>query len=549
MKHITKSISLALALIMLLRVFTIPITASATTKGDYEYKILDDGTAEITGYNGNAIKLEIPDTLDGYTVTIISMYAFYDCKSLTSVIIPDSVTSIDYCAFDNCTGLTRITIPDSVTSIGSCAFHNCTNLTSITIPDSVTYIGDYAFYGTAWYANQPDGVIYAGKVAYDYKGNCPKTVILKKDTIGIAVSAFAYCKNLENITIPDSVMSIGEYAFDNCTNLISVTIPNSVTSISMYTFENCKGLKSVTISDGVKSIGFRAFISCTSLTNVTIPNSIINIDSAAFENCTKLANATIPNSVISIGYGAFEGCTSLASVTIGNGVTSIGEKAFYNCTSLAGLTIPDSVKSIDKFAFGYYYDYNNYEYKKAENFTITGYSGTEAERYANDNGFKFVSLGKTPTIKPTNTTVTLKNAPKALYVKCTAQINATVKNAKGTTTYKSSNTKIAKVSASGKITALKKGTATITVTNNGVSKSFKITVKNPKLNKTKKTLKKGKKFTLKITGGIGKAKFTSNNKKVATINKKGKITAKKKGTATITVKTNGMKLKCTITVK
>ncbi|MCH5299649.1 MAG: Ig-like domain-containing protein, partial [Ruminococcus sp.] len=153
----------------------------------------------------------------------------------------------------------------------------------------------------------------------------------------------------------------------------------------------------------------------------------------------------------------------------------------------------------------------------------------------------------TPTVA--KTIVSVKNAPKTIYVKGMAKINADVKNGKGATTYKSSNTKVAKVSASGKITALKKGTATITLTNNGSSKSFKITVKNPKLNKTKKTLKKGAKFMLKITGKVGTPKFSSNNKKVATVNKKGKIIAKKKGKATITVKTNGMKLKCTIKVK
>jgi uncharacterized protein YjdB len=124
-----------------------------------------------------------------------------------------------------------------------------------------------------------------------------------------------------------------------------------------------------------------------------------------------------------------------------------------------------------------------------------------------------------------------------------------VKNGQGKTTFKSSNTKVAKVNAKGVVTALKKGTAKITVTNNGVKKTFKVTVKNPKLNATKKTLKVKKNFTLKITGKIGKATFTSSNKKVATVNSKGKITAKKKGTATVTVKTNGIKLKCKITVK
>ncbi len=152
-----------------------------------------------------------------------------------------------------------------------------------------------------------------------------------------------------------------------------------------------------------------------------------------------------------------------------------------------------------------------------------------------------------PTTK--KTTVKLGKTSASLYVKQTVKISATVKNGKGKTTYKSNNKKVAKVSAKGVVTALKKGTAKITVTNNGVKKIFTVKVKNPKLNKTKITLKKGKSFTLKITGKVGTAKFTTSKKSVATVNKNGKITAKKKGKAIITVKTNGITLKATVTVK
>ncbi|MGN0460168.1 MAG: Ig-like domain-containing protein, partial [Ruminococcus sp.] len=117
------------------------------------------------------------------------------------------------------------------------------------------------------------------------------------------------------------------------------------------------------------------------------------------------------------------------------------------------------------------------------------------------------------------------------------------------TTYKSSNTKVAKVDSKGKVTALKAGTAKITVTNNKVSKTFTVTVKNPKLSKTKLTLKPEESYTLKVTGKIGKATFTSSKKSVVKVNSAGKIVAKKKGKAVITVKTNGITLKCNVVVK
>lgn len=156
----------------------------------------------------------------------------------------------------------------------------------------------------------------------------------------------------------------------------------------------------------------------------------------------------------------------------------------------------------------------------------------------------------TITVKEHETTVSAKAAKSTIYVGATTKVTATVNYGKGTTTYASSKKSVATVDKNGKVTAKKAGTATITVTNNGKKATVKITVKAPKLNKTKVTLKVKKTFTIKITGKNGKQTFKSDKKKIATVNSKGKVTAKKKGSATITVTTNGgVKLKLKVTVK
>ena len=244
-------------------------SATKGTEG-LEYTLLDDGTYAVSvGTATDVTEIVIPSKHEGKavtkiaergfyqltnltkitipnTVTSIAAYAFYNCKELTSITIPNSVTSIGYNAFYNCTSLKSITIPNSVTSIDHYAFEFCTSLTSITIPDSVTSIGSSAFNGTAWYESQPDGLVYAGKVAYKYKGTCPNTISIKNDTKAIAGGAFNYCKNLTSITIPDSVTIIGGVAFFYCTSLTSITIPDSVTSIDHYAFYNCTNLTSIT---------------------------------------------------------------------------------------------------------------------------------------------------------------------------------------------------------------------------------------------------------------------------------------------------------------
>ena len=359
MRKTTKAVSAILAVVMLIGVMMCaPFGVSAAeTYGDFEYSLNDDNTCTITKYNGSASDLTIPSEIQGHKVIGISECgaspdymldsygAFENCKSLTSVTIPDGVTGIGESAFCNCTSLTSITISDSVKGIGNWAFCGCTNLTdikipgsvtwisnwafigctsltSITISDSVTWIGERAFYNctslenidipdskiilgpcrdacgiggecfsrTKWEENQPEGVIYAGKIAYSYKGDMPENteITLKSGTKGIAEYAFYGRKNLASITIPDSVTWIGQEAFEDCTNLTSLTIPDGVISIGDLAFFNCTSLTSITIPSSVTSIGYEAFEYCESLTSITIPDSVTSIGKYAFWNCDNL---------------------------------------------------------------------------------------------------------------------------------------------------------------------------------------------------------------------------------------------------------------------
>ena len=354
------------------------VCAGAETYGDLEYSVLDDGTVEITDYNGSAKTVDIPEKINGKSVTSIGNCAFRYCTSLKSITIPNSVMEIGSSAFSGCSSLTSITIPNSVTEIGVYAFKGCTSLTSITIPNSVTNIGDSTFWGCS--------SLTAIYVAVDNKNyTSVNGVLFNKDKT--ALICYPAGKTDKSYNITNSVTSIGDYAFNGCSSLTSVTIPNSVTEIGGSAFVGCASLKSITMPNSVTSIGDMAFYKCSSLTSITIPDSVTSIGSSAFSDCSKLRSITIPNSVTSIGAWAFNGCTGLTAINVamenqnyvspdgvlynkdkttiicypagkkGNnykipdGVTEIGSIAFSRCSSLTSVTIPNSVTSIGSGAF------------------------------------------------------------------------------------------------------------------------------------------------------------------------------------------------------
>ena len=174
---------------------------------------------------------------------------------------------------------------------------------------------------------------------------------IKDGTKVVCEYAFYFCKALQKLVIPSSVMSIAKTAFWVCSSLRELVIPSSVTSIGEAAFWGCRSLRELVISSSVTSIGKAAFSGCASLQELVIPPSVTSIEESAFSGCYSLRELVIPSSVTSIGEDAFWGCSSLRELAIPSSVTSIAKAAFSGCKSLQELVIPSSVTSIGKDAF------------------------------------------------------------------------------------------------------------------------------------------------------------------------------------------------------
>ena len=384
---------------------------------DYLYNRYSDHI-ELTYIFDTAGAVTVPDMLDGLPVTSVSA-AFFE--ETTSVWFPDTVAEI------------------------SCHFYHSPDLSEIRFPEGLRSLdGVDSLKETAWYQQQPDGMVCIGKVLYEYKGEMPEetALVIPEGIEVIARGAFRGCKNLTAVTFPESLEEIGANAFYGCSGIAEFNIPANVRSIGdealltpstvsisfgggfgsgklaaihvdpenqyytdvdgvlftkdmktllLYPFRRDAGEEdSYTVPDGVTTIGENAFYVCN-LSKIVLPDSLETIENNAFEICTGIRSITLPQGLKTIGCNAFMNCRDLQSIVIPASVERVGRDAFCYA-DLYEITFenPDTeIDSAPKTIVNHHEEDQDGRTVYSYTGVIYGKEGSTAQVYAEENGCRF----------------------------------------------------------------------------------------------------------------------------------------------------------------
>lgn len=322
-------------------------------------ELVDNGLVVVEDGNILSASTELDgDLVVSKSIKSMSDKAFYNCSLLTNVSLPDTIEEISYQAFWNCSALKTVNIPKSIKKISSFSFGLCSSL------DSINYNGtidDWCRINIeSSLMDDAKQLIFIGEDGKSISSLNVESVTIPSD---IQELKFTFMKfsSLKSVSIPDNIISIGNYAFANCSNLESVSIPNSVKSIETYAFKDCPKLLSVSIPSSVTKIGDNAFSRCYGLTSISFAETVnssdgfMSIGQGAFVNCSSLTSVNLPK-IKHLTSQTFSGCSSLKYVDLKDGLLSIGQSVFAGCSELQHIYIPSTVNSVYKYGTGPFSD-------------------------------------------------------------------------------------------------------------------------------------------------------------------------------------------------
>ena len=347
------------------------------------YTIRDDGSAMITSYSAKfwydsdpnfTVELNIPSEINGHTVTAIGDGALRESATkISGITLPPTIKEIGNRAID-CRYLKYLKLNDGLEVIKDAAINCGDILETLVIPDSVKYIGDEAISGEALKnITMPSNLEYMGKRIF-----------------------FGSAYDADPNNRVDGIQYHGQYLIAGIRiGYATIENPDPSAPTQNKQIHEWEAVGDIEIREGTTLMGADAF-GMSNITSVKLPSTLKSISHLGFYWCKNLNNVVIPGTVKEIGDNAFSWCESLSDLTIEEGVEHIGQAAFFRCNNLNEVTIPKSVTQIDLHAFGWDY-VNDYDVRN-ENLVIKCYSGTAAEQYAKDNGFKCILLDTGETI-------------------------------------------------------------------------------------------------------------------------------------------------------
>ncbi len=261
-------------------------------KGSDYYMYVGRNLKKDTEFKSSPFSYYLSSVELGPNVTEIIPYMFAGCcrytiygdvmYGLTEVLIDGDIESIGESAFADCGALTSFDVPEGVVSIGDNAFKNCEALTYLDIPVATASIGASAFEGCT------------GLTSLRFESG--------SELSDIADRTFYGCTGLLSMSLPESVVGIGESAFYGCTGLLSMNLPENVTTVGKSAFYGCSGLAMMSLGESLETVGESAFQDCSALADLHLPQTANSVGNRAFYGCLSLRTVRVDNPVPPAAY-------------------------------------------------------------------------------------------------------------------------------------------------------------------------------------------------------------------------------------------------------